>query len=179
MAHEGAAEISASAGKTNLMKRISMLALLPALFASLHAAPISTNATSAKRAILIDRSSTGVAGGTAILSIGLLERNADIFTGGYEMKVSPYFFKSEKGKLAIVVPDESLAHIHNGMTTAITGTATTNGKGGKIRHIDAIATPLDRDRGALKLWFTSGEKKVIFNTSYHFTEKETKVLNPQ
>ena len=95
------------------------------------------------------------------------------------MKVSPYFFKSEKGKLAIVVPDESLAQIHNGMTTAITGTATTNGKGGKIRHIDAIATPLDRDRGALKLWFTSGEKKVIFNTSYHFTERETKTQNSQ
>jgi hypothetical protein len=179
MANEGVTDISMSAGKTNLMKQIPMLAFLPALFANLHAAPISTNATSSSRSILIERSSTGVAGGTATLSIGQLDRNADLFTGGYEMKVSPYFFKSEKGKLAIVVPDESLAQIHNGMTTAITGTATTNGKGGKIRHIDAIATPLDRDRGALKLWFTSGEKKVIFNTSYHFTEIKNKALNSQ
>jgi hypothetical protein len=88
------------------------------------------------------------------------------------MKVSPYFFKGEKGRLAIVVSGESLARVTQGLKAVISGTATTNGKEGETRRIDATATPSDNNRGALKLWFIAGDRKMVFNTSYHFAENE-------
>jgi hypothetical protein len=93
--------------------------------------------------------------------------------GDYVIKVSPYFFKSEKGRLAIVVSDESLAKINQGKITAIIGTATTSGKGGRSRHIDATATPANINRGMLKLWFMSGSRKMIFKPDYHFAGNGT------
>lgn len=154
------------------MKRIIVpLALLVPFWASTLAAPPLTNAASTNRVLIIDRSSTAVPGGKATLSIGPLQRTAEIYAGDYQMKVSPYFFKGEKGKLAIVVSGESLAKVTKGIAAEITGTATTSGTDGKARRIDATATPSDNDRGALKLWFISGDRKMIFNTSYHFAEK--------
>ena len=66
-----------------------------------------------------------------------------------------------------------MAKISLGKTAAITGTATTSGKGGATRHLDATATPANNDRGKLKLWFMSGDRKMIFEPTYHFAEKQT------
>jgi hypothetical protein len=155
------------------MKRMTVLLMVLApIWARTMAAAPSTNSASANRVLIIERSSTAVSGGKATLSIGPLQRTADIYAGDYQMKVAPYFFKGEKGKLAIVVSGESLAMVTKGIAAEITGTATTSGKDGKTRRIDATATPSDNNRGALKLWFISGDRKMIFNTSYHFVEKE-------
>ena len=148
-----------------------LLVLLAPIGASTMAAPSPTNAASTNRVLIIDRSSTAVSGGKATLSIGPLRRTADIYAGDYEMKVAPYFFKSEKGRLAIVVSGESLIRVTNGIAAEITGTATTSGKDGRTRRIDATATPSDNNQGALKLWFISGDRKMVFNTWYHFVEK--------
>jgi hypothetical protein len=149
---------------------IALLALLAPLCASAMAAP-STNSAATNLLLIIDRSSAVVSGGKATLSIGPLKRAGDIYAGDYLMKVSPYFFKGEKGRLAIVVSDESLAKVTKGIPAEITGTATTSGKDGQTRRIDATATPSDNNRGALKLWFISGDRKMVFNTSYRFVEK--------
>src|SRR6266540_1260408 len=101
-----------------LMKRIPiLLALLAPLWAITLAAAFSTNSDSTGPVLIIDRSSTMVSGGKATLSIGPLQRTADIYAGDYQMKVSPFFFKSEKGRLAIVVSSESLAKVTNGIPT--------------------------------------------------------------
>jgi len=82
--------------------------------------------------------------------------------------VVPYFYKNEKGRLAIAVPDASLAAVSQGKTVAITGTATTTtGKKRTTRHIDATATPAGTNGGRLKLWFTAGNRKMIFEPTYH------------
>jgi hypothetical protein len=152
------------------MKRtVTMLALLAALWTSGATPPARSRPTD--RALMIAPSSAPVASGKATLTIGPLRRTGDIFAGDYQVKVAPYFFKSEKGKLAIEVPAESLAKVINGKSAEITGTATTNGKGERKRRIDATATPADGNRGALKLWFVSGGRKMVFNTSYQFVEK--------
>ena len=114
-----------------------------------------------------------VAEGKATLTIGALKRADGIYTGDYKIKVFPYFLKNEKGRLAIVVSDKSLAEVNQGKVAAIIGTATTSGNGGKARHIDATATPINRDRGTLKLWFTAGGRKMIFTPAYHFAENGT------
>ena len=133
---------------------------------SIPAAPASTN-----QSLTIDPSSMPVGAGTATLTIGALQRVGGVYTGDYKITVIPWFLKNEDGTLAIVVSDESLAQINQGQVVAITGTATTSGKGGRSRPIEAIATPDDINHGNLKLWFMAGKRKMIFEPAYHFAGK--------
>ncbi len=121
----------------------ALLALLVAGLGDAHAAPGTTNLSPANRILMVDPSSMPVGWGKATLTIGALHWAGGVYSGGYKIQVSPYFFKSEKGRLAIIVSDESLAEISRGMATAVIGTATTSGKGGIRRHIDAVVTPDD------------------------------------
>src|SRR5687767_15518774 len=57
----------------------------------------------------------------ATLTIGMLQRADGIYTGSYRINVSPYFYKNEKGKLNIVVSDESMAKLNHAKVAAITG----------------------------------------------------------
>jgi hypothetical protein len=117
--------------------------------------------------------------GKATLTIGALQRVGGVYTGDYKVTVFPYFLKNEKGTLAIVVPDESLAKINQGKVVAITGTATTSGKSGSTRSIEAMATPVDINHGNLKLWFMAGDRKMIFEPAYHFAGKNTTAVLAQ
>ncbi len=156
------------------MKRISVLLILLATsWNAAHAAPPATRPAAAGRVLMIDPSSMPVAAGKATLIIGPLQRANGVYTGDYRIKVFPYFLKSEKGRLAIEVSDESLTRVSHGKVATIIGTATTSGKGGTSRHIDATATPADSNGGKLKLWFTAGGRKMIFEPAYHFTGKAT------
>jgi hypothetical protein len=128
---------------------------------------------------MIDPSFTPVAAGKATLTIGALQRADGVYSGDYKIRVSPYFWKNEKGRLAIVVSDETLAKINQGKAATIIGTATTSGKGGMSRHIDATATPANIDRGTLKLWFASGDRIMIFEPAYHLSEKGTAAVLAQ
>ncbi|MGO8763988.1 MAG: hypothetical protein ACLQSR_02500 [Limisphaerales bacterium] len=154
------------------MKRITfLLALLVAGWGNAQAAPGAGDSAPASRILLIDSSSMPVGAGKATLIIGPLQRTNGVYMGNYHLKVFPYFFKNEKGRLAIVVSDKSLEEASQGKAVAITGTATADGKNGKSRPIGAIATPVDRDHGTLRLWFTAGSRKMIFEPAYHFAGK--------
>jgi len=125
---------------------------------------------------MIDTSSMPVAAGTVTLIIGVLQRTNGVYTGDYRLKVFPYFFKNEKGRLAIVVSDESLAAANQGKVVAITGTAVTSGEDGKRRLIEVTATPTDINHGTLKLRFTAGDRKMIFEPAYRFVENKTSLV---
>ena len=126
---------------------------------------------STRQTLAIDRSSMKVAGGKATLIIGSLRRTNDIFGGEFQMKVVPYFFKNDQGVLAITITDEMIAKASKGMAVDITGTATTKaGKNEVVRDINAVATPVDGEHGALKIWFTTDERKMVFETKYRFVE---------
>ena len=163
------------------MKQITvLLALLAVVWGNAHAAPSLTNSAAGNRILMIDSSSMPVAAGKATLIIGALQRADGVYSGDYKINVFPYFLKNEKGRLAIVVSDESLAEASQGKVVAITGTATSSGKGGKCRPIAAIATPVNMDHGTLKLWFTTaGNRKMIFKPAYHFAEKGTALVLAQ
>jgi hypothetical protein len=155
------------------MQRIFLfLLLLAAGWNTAQATPASTNSAAASRILMIDSSSMPVAAGKATLTIGALQRVDGVYSGDYKINVFPYFFKNEKGRLAIIVSDKSLAEISHGKVAAITGTATTSGQGSRSRPIAATATPADINHGTLKLWFTTtGGRKMIFEPAYHFTGK--------
>jgi hypothetical protein len=160
--------------------QLTLLALFAAGWGCAHAAPDSTNAPLANRILMIDPSSMPVeAGGTVTLTIGALQRTDGVYSGGYKISVFPYIFKNEKGSLAIIVPDDSMARMNQGKAAAMIGTATTSGKNGASRHVDATATPADSNRGTIKLWFMAGDRKMTFEPAYHFSGKETVAIPTQ
>lgn len=120
----------------------------------------------------VDRCFTRVAGGKATLTVRSLRRTNDVFQGEFNMKVAPYFFKSDKGKLMVVVPNGAIAKAAPGSQVDFTGTATTKGERDSlvVRQIKGVATPEDSEHGALKVWLTVDEQKLIFETKYQFVE---------
>ena len=146
---------------------------------SISAAPAPTNSAPASLTLMIEPSSMPVDAGEATLTIGALRRTGGVYTGDYKVTVFPYFLKNETGTLAIVVPDESLARINQGKVVAITGTATTSGKGERSRLVEAVATPDDINHGNLKLWFMAGDRKMIFEPAYHFAGKDSTAILAQ
>jgi hypothetical protein len=156
----------------NLKLKLALLALLAAGWSDACAAD-STNFPSSNRILMVEPCSMPLAGGTATLTVGALHRVDGVYSGVYKISVSPYFFKNEKGRLAIIVSDESMAKINHGKVASIIGSATTNGKGGLTRHVDATVTPAGINRGMIKLWFIAGNRKMTFEPAYHFSEKAT------
>ena len=123
-----------------------------------------------KRVLVIERSSTHVSAAKATLTIAPLVRTGDMFAGNYEVKVVPFFFKSESGKLEIFVSDENLAKAKKGEPVEITGTALTNGEKVK-RKVNARATPASENHGELRVWFDADGREMVFETSYKLQER--------
>jgi hypothetical protein len=115
----------------------------------------------------IDPSSTSIKGGKASLIVGALRRNAGTYIGDYQLKVSPYFFMSEMGTLSMIVSDESLRKLTQGISVSVTGQATTK-KSGKTRAVNAKLTPAAKDRGSVTFSFIEDDTKLIFKTFYQF-----------
>ena len=146
-----------------LLLAMAVMGLRVQVFAASEANLVSTNDV-----LMIGGCSSSVVGGKCTLTIGPLRPAGDIYAGEYATKVSPYFFKNEDGKLAIVITRDSIEKASRGLPVAITGTATENGKGGKTRRIDATATPPDSRQGNLKLRFIADGREMVFDTRYQF-----------
>jgi hypothetical protein len=162
--------------KKMMKLQLGLITLLAIGCCDVQAAPDPTNYASTNRILIIDPSSMAITAGKVTLTIGSLQRSNGVYLGEYRITVSPYFFKNEKGKLAIIVSDESLTKISHGKVAAIIGTATTSGKNGESRHIDATATPADPNRGKLKLWFKGGNREMIFEPAYHLAGNRTPMV---
>lgn len=131
--------------------------------ASAAARPISSQ-------LFIAPSSSSLAGASAKLVVGTLSREASQYVGDYRIKVFPYFFKSESGRLAIKVPETALGRMTEGLPAEFTGRAITNGSE-KTRRISAKATPSANDRGALIFTVATVEGPLVFQTSYRIGKR--------
>ena len=123
---------------------------------------------SGHQVLKVDRCFTKVPGGKATLVVSSLRRTNDVFEGEFNMKVAPYFFLSDKGKLAVVVPNGAIAKAAPGTVVDFTGTATTGAKNVVVHEIHGVAMPVDAEHGALKVWLTVDERKMVFETKYRF-----------
>ena len=126
------------------------------------------------RKLFIDPSSTSVALGKASLIVGPLMHRDGNYVGDYQLKVRPYFFKSEKGTLLLAASDDSVRKLQAGTAIDFTGKAVTR-KDGKTHVVLGKATPPSGDRGSVKFSIITENGKMVFNTSYHF-EAKTKAL---
>jgi hypothetical protein len=151
-------------------KTILCLLLLASSWGATQAVPTTTN--SASRVLILENSTMPLTTARATLIVGPLTRTNGIYAGDFKVKVFPYYFKSDWGRLAINVPDKALAAMNQGKTVAITGTSTST-KNGTVRHIEITATPKDRDHGTVSLWFMVGNQKMIFKPAYQFSNNVT------
>ncbi|MDQ3117433.1 MAG: hypothetical protein M3Q86_12645 [Verrucomicrobiota bacterium] len=118
--------------------------------------------------LIVAPSSSKLAGGTANLVVGVLSRADSAYTGEYRIKVFPYFFKSESGKLLIKVSETSLRRMVEGDPTSFAGRAITDGTG-ETRKITAKVRPTANDHGALTFTVATENGPLVFNTSYRIS----------
>ena len=132
--------------------------------------PDSTAGTSnaGTRKLFIGPSSTSVAlRGKASLIVSPLTHRDGNYVGDYQLKVRPYFFKSEKGSLLLAASDDAVGKLQAGTAINFTGQAVTH-KDGRTHIVLGRATPSSRDRGSVTFSIVTDEARIVFNTSYHF-----------
>ena len=132
--------------------------------------PRSTAAISnaGTRKLLIDPSSTSVAlRGKASLIVSPLTHRDGNYVGDYQLKVRPYFFKSEKGSLLLAASDDAVRQLQAGTPINFTGKAVTH-KDGRTHIVLGRATPSSGNRGSVTFSIVTDDAKIVFNTSYHF-----------
>jgi len=132
--------------------------------------PDSTAGTSSAgtRKLFIDPSSTSVAlRGKASLIVSPLTHRDGNYVGDYQLKVRPYFFKSEKGSLLLAASDDAVRKLQAGTAINFTGQAVTH-KDGRTHIVLGRATPSSRDRGSVTFSIVTDDARIVFNTSYHF-----------
>jgi len=132
--------------------------------------PDSTAGTSnaGTRKLFIDPSSTSVAlRGKASLVVSPLTHRDGNYVGDYQLKVRPYFFKSEKGSLLLAASDDAVRKLQAGTAINFTGQAVTH-KDGRTHIVLGRATPSSCDRGGVTFSIVTDDARIVFNTSYHF-----------
>jgi hypothetical protein len=124
--------------------------------------------TAGTRKLFIDPSSTSVAlrGKASLVVSPLTHRNGN-YAGDYQLKVRPYFFKSETGSLLLVASDDSVRKLEAGTPINFTGQAVTL-KDGRTHVVLGRATPSSNDCGSVRFSIVTDDAKIVFNTSYHF-----------
>jgi hypothetical protein len=154
------------------MRGLIALLALAVLFAPerVHAQnsplPSATPAPSSRR-LFIDPSSTSVKLGKASLIVSPLAYRDNTYLGDYRLKVVPYFFKSEKGRLLLAAPRDSYRRLAEGMVVDFTGVAT-NQKNNKTKVVTGKITPSTNDRGHVTFSVATENGQMVFNTFYHF-----------
>lgn len=131
---------------------------------------IAESSAAITRTLLIDPSSTSVASAKASLIVSPLSRRSGNYLGSYQLKVRPYFFKSEKGSLLLAASDDSVRKLQAGTAITFRGTAVTL-KDGKTHTVLGKATPSSGDRGSVVFSIITVNGTMVFDTSYHFGSK--------
>jgi len=132
--------------------------------------PNSTPATSdpATAKLFVDPSSTSVRlRGKATLTVSPLTPQGGNFVGDYQLKVRPYFFKSEKGRLLLAISDEAIRKLQAGTALNFTGNAVTR-KDGRTHTVVGRVTSSSGGCGSVTFSIVTDDAKVVFNTFYHF-----------
>ena len=160
----------------NFIRRmLTLLALLPAVLCQAQSGTLSTNSAAADRMLMVDSSSMLLTLGKATLTIGPLRLTNAVYTGNYKVKVFPYFLKNDRGRLAIIASDESIAQLNAGKTMEISATATSS-KDARSRPVAVTVTPADINHGTLKVRFTVGDRNMVFEPAYHLVGNTTPVV---
>ncbi len=121
--------------------------------------------------VAVDPAKTSIYIGSVTMAIAPATRKAGAYEANYTAKVFPYFFMSEKGKLVLDAPDETLRKLARGEAVNFSGRGVSTS--GDERRFEGHATPSDATSGKLKVHvFVSKRIDLIFNMTYRFTPEK-------
>src|SRR5882757_4032871 len=92
-------------------------------------------------AVDIETAKTSIYIGSVTMTMPRFTRRGDTYSSTYHARVFPYFFSSEKGKLSIKIPDETLRKLERGETIQFTGEGANSD--GESRRIEGRVVPTD------------------------------------
>lgn len=149
-----------------MVRRSFSLSLFVLLSAISGVSAADLMASGASR-MVIQPSSASLAGGKARLTTTALHRKGAKYVGNYEIKVTPYFFKSESGTLSVAVTNASLSKLAAGSPVSFTGSAITSGTHER-RGIMVKATPhgVGSPNGTLTIAIATENGELLFASSY-------------
>ena len=105
--------------------------------------------------------------GKASLIVSPLAHRDENSVGDYQLKVRPYFFKSEKGSLLLAASDDAVRKPQTGTAINFTGKAVTH-KDGRTYIVVGRATPSSDNRGGVTFSIITDDANIVFNPFYHF-----------
>lgn len=117
--------------------------------------------------MFVDPSATSVSLGKAKLIVSPLTYKEGTYTGDYQIEVTPYFFKSQKGPLVLQAPEDTMRKLLKGIPIEFTGKAT-NGSDGSVKVVKGKATPSNSEGGTVKFSIVTDNGEMVFDTAYHF-----------
>lgn len=117
--------------------------------------------------LFVDPSFTTVSLGKASLTVKPLIHDGKSYLGDYGLKVTPYFFKSERGKLELEASEATLRSILEGAETDFKGKAT-NAKNGKSKVVTGTITPIKNNGGTVTFSVETENGPMVFESSFRF-----------
>jgi len=131
--------------------------------------PLQHKQESKSRRVYIEPSSTTVSLGKVSLIVSPLTHAGKFLIGEYQIKVVPYFYKSEQGSLELGASEDIEQKLSEGIPVKFIGKAT-NCKNGKTKVVVGKATPSAKDHGSVTFSIETRHGMMVFNTTYHFGE---------
>lgn len=119
--------------------------------------------------MIVEPSATKVSLAKANLIVSTLEHEKEAYLGSYQLKVTPFTFKSETGKLFLQASDETVMQMTKGEPVKFTGKAT-NDKG-DVKVVTGQTTPADTSHGAVSFSVQTENGPMVFNTSYKLVRR--------
>lgn len=119
--------------------------------------------------MLVEPSAAKVSLAKAKLIVSPLEHEAKAYLGSYELRVTPFTFKSETGKLFLNASDETVRQMLNGESVEFTGKATN--AAGEVKVVTGKTTAQTNDRGAVSFSVQTENGPMVFNTSYRLVKR--------
>ena len=121
--------------------------------------------------VVVDPAKSSIYVGSVTMSFAPATRKNATYESDYTAKVFPYFFLSEKGKLTLDAPDETLRHLTQGESVDFSGRGVSTD--GQARRFEGRATPIDATSGKLKVRaIVSKRISLTFDMSYRFVPAE-------
>lgn len=139
------------------------------LLAAVLPTAVHAQAPEPRRTLTLDAAVLPLALVRITLIPGLLTAaEGELYTGEYQVRVSPLPIGSEGGRISVRVTREALRRLNLGEPVTFAGEAVS--QGGRIRSVSARAIPGGPGTGQVRLRIVADGHKLVFQTGYRFSE---------
>lgn len=101
----------------------------------------------------------------ASLIVGELSHENGAFRGDYAIKITPFAFKNEEGRLDLKITKADALKLSQGQAVEFSGTATSN-KRNKEQGVKGKTEPTGATGGNVSFVVTTSDRQIVFNTTY-------------